>query len=118
MAIELIRRIAVLLMAVALIFGPAVGGAYAASMDATIASVASADMHSSGMCGPCGTTKAGIPASSYLSAACCSLTAFPTNGNVVFNAPAESVLAKSDDHHMSGRADAPDPYPPRTTEII
>lgn len=116
MLVDLIRRIAALMVTLALIFGPGFDGAYAASMHATMASMSNGDMHSGGPCGGCGTAKAGMPVSSC-SGACSCWAAFPPDGNFTFGALAAKIFVVGGARHISGRADAPDPYPPRTTDL-
>ena len=116
MAVDMIRRIAAFMVTLALMFGPGVNGAYAAAMDATMASVANGDTHSGGACGECGTAKAGISVSSCLGA-CSGFTAVSPESNVLVEASANGSFATGDACHISGRADAPEPYPPRTTDL-
>jgi len=115
MALDLIRRIAAVVVALALILGPAMSGAYAASMDQTMTSMASGNMHPDGNCKDCGTHQRGMSASACFGA-CNGLAALSLQRSIVFEASANGSFTIGDAARISGRADAPDPYPPRTTD--
>jgi hypothetical protein len=116
MLVETVRRISTLLVTLALVFGPAVNSVYAASMGAKMAVAASSDVHSPSKCDDCGAAKAGMSVGMCSAASYCGgLTAFPSTGNAVFEPLPVGTLAPYNTRHMTGRADAPDPYPPKPT---
>jgi len=116
MALDTIRRIAAVIVTLALFLGPVVSGAYAASMNATMTSMANGNMHPDGNCKDCGTQKGGMSASACFGA-CSGLTALSLERSVLFEVSANGSFIVSDARPISGRADAPDPYPPRTTDL-
>jgi hypothetical protein len=99
-------------MTLALVFGPAVSSAYASSMGAKTTIAASSDAHSLGMCDDCGAAKAGMCSAASF---CNGLTAFLPTGNTVFKPLAVDTLAPYVTRYLTGRAVAPDPYPPKPT---
>lgn len=109
------RRISALLVALALVFGPAGVGVNASSMSAKMAAVAvSGDMHSPGKCSDCGASKATMSGAVCSAAFCGGFIAFPVASHggldwVSADAPRYDV------RHLAGRVNPPDPYPPRPT---
>jgi hypothetical protein len=116
MVIDTVRRISAVILALALVFGPAGGGVYASLGGVKAAvMVASGDSHSPGNCNDCGAGKGGIPAGLCSSVAFCSGFAITPAGHFTpERLPAGRALAY-EAHYLTGRADAPDPYPPRST---
>src|SRR5712692_1697901 len=112
---DLVRRISMVLVALALAFGPGGNGVYASSMGAKMAMAASSDAYSPSKCGDCGATKAGMLAGACSVAYCSGLTAFSFAASGIFDWPPADTLPFGDTRHLTGRADAPDPYPPRPT---
>ena len=113
MVVDLIRRIAAVAVSLALVLGPAAGGVYAASMGATMVSTATTDAHSTGACNDCGTTKSGMSVAACVATYCSSLTAFSTDTKFTFEVLSADTFASSGAGHVSGRAEAPEPYPPK-----
>lgn len=116
MVIDTVRRISAVILALALVFGPAGGGAYA-SLGGLKAAVmtASSDSHSPGKCNDCGAGKGGISAGLCSSAAFCSGFAIPPVSHLVPERLLAGRALAYEAHHLTGRAQAPDPYPPRVT---
>jgi len=115
MVIDMIRRIAAAVLSLALVFGPGVNGAYAASMGVITASTAIGDAHSTSTCNDCGTAKAGMSVAPCMVSYCSGLTAFPPESKFLAEAAPLAKFAVGDARHINGRTEAPDPYPPRTT---
>lgn len=113
--VDLIRRIAVFAVSLALLLGPAWGVAYAACTSTTMGSIVTSDAHASGKCPDCGPTKSGMSAGACATAYCSGLTAFPPETKVSFDALPANMFLPGKARHVSGRAEAPDPYPPKTT---
>ena len=113
MVVDLIRRIAAVAVSLALILGPAAGGAYAASMGATMVATTTIDAHSTGACSDCGTTKSGMSVAPCVASYCSGLTASSTDTKLAFEVLSADTFASSGAGHVSGRAEAPEPYPPK-----
>ena len=112
---DVARRIAAILVTLALVFGPAVAAVNASSMATKTAVAAASNMHSPGTCSGCGASKATMSGGVCSIAFCSGFTAFP----VAIHAGLDWVLANTlvpyDARHMTGRAVPPNPYPPRPT---
>lgn len=108
-------RIAAILVALNLAFGPAGVGVYASPMAAKMtAATASSDTHSPSKCSDCGATKSTMSGGVCSAAFCSGFIAFLATGHVGL----DSVSAdrpRYDARHLAGRVNPPDPYPPRST---
>jgi len=112
---DFVRRIAAVLLTLVFVFGPVANGVYAFSMGAKMTVTASSDAHSPSKCDDCGAAKGRMPAGTCSAASYCSgPTTFPSANNAVFGPLPGNMLAPYDARHLTGSADAPDPYPPRT----
>lgn len=113
---DVARRIAAILLALALVFGPAGVGINASSMSVKMAAVAaSGDMHSSGKCSDCDASNATMSGGVCSAVFCSGFIAFPP---VTSRAGLDWVSADTfryDARHLAGRVSPPDPYPPRPT---
>jgi hypothetical protein len=112
---DLIRRIAILIVSLALVVGPTTGGAQAASMDPTMGSAVTNDAHSAGICTDCGTTKSGMSVAACMAGYCSGLTAFPVDTVMSFEVRPVDAFALYDARRISGQTEAPDPHPPKAT---
>jgi hypothetical protein len=119
MSIEKIRRIPALLLALVLaagLVGHGVGGpdiVVKSTMTAASDAPMSSDMPMSGKCHGCAGDEKGV-APTACSAFCGTVTAVPSVAVILYSVPAE-ILSPRAGPHVIGRADPPDPYPPRTT---
>jgi hypothetical protein len=116
MLFDRVRLISAVLLTLALVVGPVTSGIHSVSMGAKMAMAASSDAHSPSKCDDCDAAKAGMSVGMCSAASYCSgLAAFPSTENTVFAPLPVGTLAHYDTGHMAGRADAPDPYPPKPT---
>lgn len=113
--IDTIRRVFAVILTLALVFGPAVGTAYASLGGAKAAVMtASGDGHSYGKCDDCG-AKGGVPAGPCSPEAFCGSPAIaPVTHFLSEELPTYRAIAYQPSH-LVGRAEAPDPYPPRSS---
>ncbi len=107
------RRIAAILLTLALTLGPGTGRMFASPDQGKAAVVMSSDMHSSGKCGDCEGSKAGMPAATC-SISCSGIVAV-LPGTVAADRSPETVQGSIAVSHRVGRTIPPDPYPPRPT---
>ncbi|MEH2506700.1 hypothetical protein V1290_005511 [Bradyrhizobium sp. AZCC 1578] len=115
MVTDTVRRFFALILALALVFGPAGGGLYASLAGAKAAVVTVSDnSHSPGNCDHCG-AKGGLPAGLCALGAFCSSPAITPVDQFVPEQPSAAHAVFSKPNHLTGRAQAPDPYPPRST---
>lgn len=116
MVIGTVRRISALFLTLALVLGPAMGGAYASLGigKATVITV-SGDSHSPGKCNDCGSSKGGMPAGLCSPGTFCGAFAIPPVSHFVPERRPSRQALLFEHHYLIGRADAPDPYPPRPT---
>jgi len=115
MVIATVRRISAVILALALVLGPAGGGLCASLAGAKAAVVTVSDnSHSPGNCDHCG-AKGAVPAGLCSSGAFCNSPAIPPVDQFVPEQPSAAHAVFSKPTHLTGRAQAPDPYPPRST---
>ena len=115
MRFALVRRISAVVLALALAMGPAMYSVHASAMTAKMAVAASSDMHSPGKCDHCVAGKAGLSVNAC-SGFCSGLTAFSSTDNaVVFDQLPIDLFGPFGARKISGHADPPDPYPPRSS---
>lgn len=115
MVIATVRRISAVILALALVLGPAGGGLYASLAGAKAAVVTiSGNSHSPGNCDHCD-AKGGLPAGLCSSGTFCSSPAITPVEHFVPEQPLAAEPVLYEPNHLSGRAQAPDPYPPRST---
>lgn len=114
--LDMIRRIAVALVSLSLLLGPGMAGVSAAPTATTMMSMGAGGMHSGGPCRHCGSSQMAMPNAACV-AACGGLIAVAPDHGLKFDARPVDVFASARARDMMGRADAPDPYPPRTTSI-
>jgi hypothetical protein len=113
--LDTVRRIAAILLTLALALGPGMGGVLASPAGGKAVVTMSSDMHSSGKCDDCGGSKAGMPV------ATCSISCIGIMG--LSKSPAVASRALPAVHgfvttsNMTGRNVPPDPYPPRPTSL-
>ena len=114
MVIVTARRISAVILALVLVLGPAGGGWYASMAGAKVAVVTvSGNSHSPGSCDHCG-ANGGLPGGLCSSGAFCSSPAITPVGQFVPERPSAAQAVFYKPHHLMGRAQAPDPYPPRS----
>jgi hypothetical protein len=113
--IETVRRISAVILTLVLVLGPAGCGVYASlgGVNAAVITV-SGDGHSHGKCGDCGANGA-VPAAPCSSGAFCGGFAVPAVSHFMPEPLSADQAPAYEPHHLTGRADAPDPYPPRST---
>jgi hypothetical protein len=113
-----LRRFLVLVLSVVLATGGMAHVAHAANMGAKAVSVMStgmpADTSMPGECDGCGDQKGMAAAICF--AYCSTFVALPL-ATAEFHSVAASILPRSADVTLSGRADPPDPYPPRPADL-
>jgi len=115
MVTDTVRRISALILALALVFGPAGGGVYASLGGAKAAVLTvSGNSHSPGNCDHCG-AKGGVPVGLCSSGAFCSSPAITPVDHFAPERPSAAQAVFYKPNQLTGRADAPDPYPPRFT---
>jgi len=115
MVIATVRRISAVILALVLVLGPASGGLYASMAGAKAAVVSvSGNSHSPGNCDHCG-GKGGLPAGPCSLGAFCSSPAIAPVDQFVPEQPSAALAVFPKPNHLTGRAQAPDPYPPRCT---
>lgn len=115
MLIDTVRRIAAVLVALGLLFGPAAGSMHASSMSAKMVMSASNGTHSSGDCNDCGTAKAGMPIGACSAIYCGGLIAYLTADDIGSDWLPAKGFTPRDSRHVSGHVGPPDPYPPKPT---
>lgn len=111
---DTVRRIAAILLTVALALGPGMSGVFAAPDHGQSMVMMSSDMHSSGKCNDCDGGKAGMPATAC-SIGCSGIVAVAPDATAAVVPPSETVIALVAASDLTGRTIPPEPYPPRST---
>lgn len=109
--LDTVRRIAAILLTLALTLGPGTGHVFASPDQGKAAVMMSGDMHSSGKCGDCDGSKTGMPAATC-SITCSGIVAV-LPGAVAADRLPETVHRFMPASDVTGRTIPPDPYPPR-----
>src|SRR5713101_7891012 len=107
MLVDMVRRIAAVLVTLALAFGPATSSVHASSMGAKMAVSASSATHSPSKCEDCGTAGAGM-SGGLCSVNCSGLTAFFSADKAVFDWLPVDTREPYGARHGIGHADPPD----------
>jgi hypothetical protein len=110
---EAVRRISAVLLTLVLVLGPPAGGLHVSAMDAEMAVTALSDSHTPSNCDDCCGGKTSTPLSMCSATYCSGMTALPSSGGAEFHRLAVNARASYETHHLTGRTDAPDPYPPK-----
>jgi hypothetical protein len=110
--LDMVRRIAVILLTLALAWGPGMSGALA-SPSSKASVMMSSDMHPSGKCNDCGGSNAGMPLATC-SISCSGIVAV-AQGTMIASRQSRAVHSFVVTSDMTGRNIPPDPYPPRPT---
>lgn len=113
--LDKVRRIAAILLTLALALGPGGSGAVASPNGGKLVVMMSSDMHSSGKCNDCGGGKAGMTAGAC-SLSCSGIVEVSGAPVIAGRLPkmVHDLVAPSD---TTGRNIPPDPYPPRPTTL-
>ena len=112
--LDTVRRIAAILLTLALALGPGMSGAFASPENGKAAVMMSSDMHSSGKCNDCDGGKAGMPGATC-TISCSGIMVFPPGTMAAVPLPKAATVDFVAASHMTGRNIPPDPYPPRST---
>jgi hypothetical protein len=115
------RRIAVLMLAVAMVMGLSAHAVLSAHMELKTAAASAADMPAPGMptsgkCDGCGDDQKAI-SPALCAAHCAGMVALPGT-SPVFDAVPDAVPTQRAMPMGTGRAEPPDPYPPRPVVLI
>lgn len=112
--LDTVRRIAAILLSLALALGPGMSGAFASPENGKAAVMMSSDMHSFGKCNDCDGGKAAMPVATC-SISCSGIMAFPPGTMTVVPLLETAAVGFVTAPNMTGRNIPPDPYPPRST---
>lgn len=112
--LDTVRRIAAILLTVALALGPGMSGVFASPDHGQSVVMMSSDMHSSGKCNDCDGGKAGMPATTC-SIGCSGIMAVAPEGMTPVVPPSEAVIGLVAASDPMGRTIPPEPYPPKST---
>ena len=111
--LDTVRRIAAILLTVALALGPGMSGVFASPDHGQSMVMMSRDMHSSGKCNDCDGSKAGMLAATC-SIGCSGIMAVAPGSTAAVVPPSETVIAVIAASDLTGRTIPPEPYPPRS----